>query len=56
VAKDPAWTREAALLSLEGWSYKVRCGKRIWCERPDDPMSGWVSEEEAYRKVTEGDS
>ena len=48
------WTREAAVLALEGWSYKVRCGKRIWCRDEDDPMSFWVSEEEAYRRVAEG--
>ncbi len=51
----PPWTREAALLSLEGYSYRVRCGKRIWCRDEGDPWSGWVSEEEAYRRVTEGE-
>ena len=53
--KAPPWAREAAVLSLEGWSYKVRCGKRIWCRDEDNPMSFWVSEEEAYRRVTEGE-
>ena len=55
VSEAPPWTREAAVLSLEGWSYKVRCGKRIWCRDEDNPMSFWVSEEEAYRRVTEGE-
>ena len=55
-AEAPPWAREAAVLYLEGWSHKLRCGKRIWCRDEDDPMSGWVSEEEAYRRVTKGDS
>jgi hypothetical protein len=50
---EPPRTRESAFLELEGWSYKIRRGKRIWCRDEDDPWSGWVSEEEAYRRVSE---
>lgn len=51
---EPPWTRKAALLSLEGWEYEVRLGKRIWCRCRGDPWSFWKSEEMAYRIVKGG--
>jgi hypothetical protein len=49
---EPPRTREAAFLELEGWSYKIRCGLRIW-QRPDNGF--YVSEEVAYEMAKQGE-
>lgn len=51
---DPPWTREATVLDFEGWTYQVRCGRRIWSEKEGDPVSAWYSEETAYEIATKG--
>lgn len=53
-ASGVPWSREAAELTLEGWSCQVRGPKqvRIWCKDPDDPGEFWCGEEIAYLRAT----
>lgn len=51
----PLWTREAALLNLEGWDWQIRGERRIWRRDPNDVMSHWYSEEIAYEIATRGE-